>query len=207
MTMKVIGVGLGRTGTHSLKTAINQLGIGPCHHMDQVFQNLPAQVPLWSAATAGTADWSAIYDGYSSAVDWPTAGFFSELHDAYPSAKFVLTERNPETWADSFQETIYTLLAGKDKAPPEMHPWLDMANSVIAKSGFAPGLERDDLIKGFIAHNEMVKKTIPAEQLLVFAVKDGWEPLCTFLGEPIPDEPFPRTNDRLEFWDRVNGKT
>lgn len=204
--MKVIGVGLGRTGTHSLKTAINQLGIGPCHHMDQVLQNLPAQVPLWSAATDGTADWSAIYDGYNSAVDWPTAGFFGELLGAYPSAKFVLTERSPETWADSFKETIYTLLAEKEKAPPEIHPWLDMANNVVAKSGFAPGLEREDLIKGFIAHNEMVKKTIPAKQLLVFAVKDGWEPLCTFLGEPVPDEPFPRTNDRLEFWDRVNGK-
>jgi len=205
--MDVIGVGGGRTGTHSLKTAINKLGFGPCHHMEEVLQNMPVQVPLWSAAVNGSPDWRTIYSGYQSAVDWPTACFYRELLKEFPSAKFVLTQRSPENWADSFGSTIYKLLAGRDQAPPEMHAWLDMANGVVAKTGFPADLDRDGLVNAFAAHSKMVKETIPASQLLVFAVQEGWEPLCTFLGEPIPDEPFPHTNDREEFWDLVQANT
>jgi Sulfotransferase domain len=206
MTMNVIGAGIGRTGTYSLKLAINQLGLGPCHHMEEVLHNMPVQVPLWSAALGGRPDWQAIYSGYNSTVDWPTACFFRELHKAYPDAKFVLTVRGPESWADSFGETIYKLLAGKEQAPAEMKEWLAMAARVVAKTGFPDGLDRDGLIKAFVAHNEAVKSAIPADQLLVFQVQDGWEPLCEFVGKPVPPGPFPRTNDLAEFWDRVAGK-
>jgi len=206
MALNIVGAGVGRTGTYSLKLAINRLKLGPCHHMEEVLHNMPVHVPLWSAAIAGEADWSQIYAGYQSAVDWPTACFFRELLREFPSAKFVLTQRDPERWADSFGATIYKLLAGRDKAPPEMQEWLGMVNDVIAKTGFPAGLDRDGLVKGFIAHNDAVKETIPASQLLVFEVKQGWEPLCTFLDAPIPAEEFPRTNHREEFWDRVNGK-
>ena len=82
--MHVIGVGVGRTGTHSLKLAVNQLGLGPCHHMEEVLHQIPVQVPLWSAALSGRPDWGAIYRGYESAVDWPTAGFFRQLIEVYP---------------------------------------------------------------------------------------------------------------------------
>ncbi|MDH3441182.1 MAG: hypothetical protein OEM63_10545 [Gammaproteobacteria bacterium] len=206
MALKVIGAGVGRTGTYSLKLAINQLGFGPCHHMEEVLHNMPVHVPLWSAAVAGKPDWSQIYAGYESAVDWPTACFFGELVKEYPSARFVLTQRDPERWADSFGSTIYKLLAGRDQAPEEMRAWLEMANDVIARTGFPPNLDRDRLIEAFIAHNDAAKETIPANQLLVFEVKQGWEPLCSFLDAPVPVEAFPRTNDRGEFWDRVNGK-
>lgn len=207
MALQVIGAGVGRTGTHSLKVAINRLGLGPCHHMEAVLQNLSDQVPLWSAALDGRADWQAIYNGCQSAVDWPTAGFFRELLETYPSAKFVLTVRDAEKWADSFEATIYKLMGGKDEVPPEMRAWMEMALGVTAKTGFAGGLDRDGLIAAFEAHNESVKATIPASQLLVFEVKDGWGPLCEFLGAPVPAEEFPRTNDRTEFWDLVDGKT
>jgi len=206
MGLKVIGAGVGRTGTYSLKLAINELEFGLCHHMEEVLHNMPGQVPLWSAAAAGEPDWSQIYDGYESAVDWPTACFFRELLSEYPTAKFILTERDPERWADSFGATIYKLLAGKDEAPEEMQAWLDMASDVIAKTGFPPGLDRNALVNAFIAHVDAVKETIPANQLLVFEVRQGWEPLCDFLGAPIPATEFPRTNHREEFWDRVNGK-
>jgi hypothetical protein len=206
MSISVIGSGVGRTGTYSLKIAINQLGIGPCHHMEEVLHNMPVQVPLWSAALAGRPDWQAIYSGYMSAVDWPTACFYRELHQAYPTAKFILTHRSPESWADSFGATIYKLVADKDKAPPETQDWLEMAAGVITKTGFPGGLDREGLVKAFVAHNEAVKKAIPANQLLVYEIKDGWEPLCKFLGKSVPSEPFPRTNDRAEFWDRVTGK-
>lgn len=206
MTKLVIGAGVGRTGTYSLKLAINQLGLGPCHHMEEVLHDMSLHVPLWSAAVAGNPDWTKIYDGYPSAVDWPTACFFRELAEEYPSAKFVLTERDPERWADSFGATIYTLLAGKDEAPPEMQAWLGMCGDVIAKTGFPAGMDRNQLAEAFIAHNNAVKETIPASRLLVFEVKQGWEPLCEFLDAPVPSDPFPRTNHREEFWDRVNGK-
>jgi len=146
MAISVIGAGVGRTGTYSLKLAIEQLGVGPCYHMEVVLHHMPVHVPLWSVALSGQPDWQAIYNGYQSAVDWPTACFFRELHEAYPAAKFVLTDRNPEKWADSFGATIYKLLGGRDQAPPEMKEWLEMSAGVIAKTGFPPGLDRDDLI-------------------------------------------------------------
>lgn len=205
MAISIIGVGVGRTGTYSLRMAINQLGYGPCHHMEEVLKNMDVQVPLWSEALKGNANWSSIYKDFKSAVDWPTAGFFRELIKEYPTAKFILTERNPENWADSFGSTIYKLIEGKDKAPEKMHDWLNMANAVITKTGFPLGLDREGLINGFIAHNKAVREIIPEEQLLVFQVKEGWEPLCKFLNVPAPEEPFPRTNNREEFWELVNG--
>ena len=207
MAIQIIGAGVGRTGTYSLRLAINQLGLGPCHHMEEVIDNLPVQGPLWSGALKGNADWEAIYNGYQSAVDWPTAAFFRELINAYPSARFILTHRSPESWADSFMGTIYKLIADRDQAPPELKEWLEMVNGIVSKTGFPGGLEREDLMKAFVAHNEAVKKTIPASQLLVYEVKEGWEPLCAFLGVPVPDEPFPRTNRREEFWDLVASKS
>jgi Sulfotransferase domain len=204
MSLKVIGAGVGRTGTYSLKRAINRLGFGPCHHMEEVILNMPAQLPAWTAAGNGQPDWLAIYKGYESAVDWPTAGFFRELNAAYPEAKFILTHRSPESWVASFSATIYKLL--DTPVPPEMQEWLKMGIGVIRKTGFPVGLDAAALERAFNAHNEAVKRTIPADRLLVYDVKEGWGPLCAFLGAPVPDEPFPRTNDRGEFWDRISGK-
>jgi sulfotransferase family protein len=207
MPLKVIGAGIGRTGTYSLKLALNELGLGPCHHMEEVLINAPTQIPLWVAATQGNPDWNAIFDEYASTVDWPTARFYRELHKAYPQARFILTDRNPETWAQSFGETIYKLLAGADQAPAEMKPWLDMAQEIINQTGFPPGLDEAGLSAAFTAHCEAVKAAIPASQLLVYQVRQGWEPLCAFLDLPVPDVEFPRTNNRSEFWDLVAKNT
>lgn len=205
--MKLIGAGVGRTGTFSLRLAIERLGLGPCHHMEVVLQNLATQVPLWWAAVRDNPDWQASYEGFVSAVDWPTACFFRELNEAYPEARFILTERNPENWADSFSSTIQRLVAERDATPPEIRDWLEMVEHLLAKTGFPPGLDRQGLIEAFIAHNEAVKKEIPADRLLVYQVREGWAPLCEFLGLPAPDEPFPRTNSREEFWDLVRNST
>jgi hypothetical protein len=204
--MHVIGAGVGRTGTYSLKLAINQLGLGPCHHMEAVLHDMSVQVPLWSEAVCGRPDWRRIYSGFASAVDWPTARYFRELGAAYPSAKFVLTIRDPEKWADSFAATIYKLLAGREHAPPDKRAWLEMAGRIVAETGFPEGLEQDEMAAAYVAHNEAVKAAIPPERLLVYQVKDGWDPLCRFLGVPVPAEPFPQTNHRAEFWDRVTGR-
>ena len=203
MSLKIIGAGVGRTGTYSLKLALEQLGLGRCHHMEEVLFNQPAQVPLWTAADHGNPDWAAIFDGYDNAVDWPTAGFVRQLNAAYPAAKFILTHRSPDSWVASFSETIYKALAGG--VPPHMQAWFDMASSVIAKTGFPLGLDNTGLARAFATHSEMVKAVIPADRLLVYQVMEGWGPLCALLGVSEPKEPFPRTNNREEFWDRLAG--
>jgi hypothetical protein len=200
MTLRVIGAGVGRTGTNSLRLALNQLGFGPCYHMHELVLNVPVNAPLWLAALNGHADWEAIYKGYASAVDWPTAGFFRELNAAYPQAKFVLTARSAESWAESFSETIYKLHAGADQAPAVFKPFFDMANGVVLKSGFPFGLDVAGLANAFNAHTDAVEAAIPADRLLIYEVKDGWGPLCAFLGVPEPVEAFPCTNSRDEFW-------
>jgi hypothetical protein len=205
--MQVIGAGLGRTGTYSLKLALNRLGLGPCHHMEAVIQNMGAQVPHWVAALNGKPDWAATFDGFNSAVDWPSATFFRELARDYPSAKFILTHRDPEIWAESFGATIYTGLATRDKFPERMREWGEMAYGVVSRAGFPMGLSRDELVKTFVTHNEAVKAAIPANRLLIYQVSEGWGPLCDFLGVSAPDEAFPRSNSREEFWERLHPKS
>lgn len=203
MTLKVIGAGVGRTGTYSLKLALNELGFEPCFHMEEVVKNGPIQIPLWVSAVNGDPDWESIYKGYGSAVDWPTGRYYRELNKAYPEAKFILTHRDPLTWAQSFQSTIYKLLAEADRAPVHMRAWLQMTQQVISENGFPPGMDEQELSTAFSAHCDAVKETVPASRLLCFQVKEGWGPLCSFLHLPVPDTAFPRTNDRSEFWDLI----
>jgi hypothetical protein len=132
--------------------------------------------------------------------------FFRELAETYPEAKFVHTTRSPQSWAASFSETIYEFLKGKADAPAEMQPWLEMAESVITKTGFPSGLSKQELEDRFVAHSKAVQAAVPAHRLLTFDVKDGWKPLCDFLGVPVPQGPFPRTNDREGFWKLVRGE-
>lgn len=201
MTIRVIGAGVGRTGTYSLKLALEQLGYGPCHHMEEVVKAPERQVPLWSAAARGAPNFEAAYAGFNSAVDWPTAAFWRELAEAYPDAMIILTTRSAESWCDSYSQTIHALLSAMDRAPPQFRPWFEMAVAVIEKSGIGGRKEREELIEAYNAHVEAVRSTIAADRLLVFDVREGWEPLCAFLGEAPPADPFPRSNNRDEFWD------
>lgn len=207
MELKVIGFGLGRTGTYSLKTALEQLQLGPCHHMERVAQNMSVQLPLWNEVLDNPTSFEAVYEGMQSAVDWPTAAFYKELYKNYPNAKFILTHRSKESWAESFGSTIYKLLADRENAPAPVQQWLNMVVKVIEKTGFPMGLDLDGLAERYEAHNQAVRDLIPAGQLLVFQVKEGWEPLCRFLNAETPTMEFPRTNNREEFWDLVNSAT
>ena len=201
MTLQVIGAGVGRTGTYSLKLALEHLGFGPCHHMEEVFKNPSRQIPLWHAALAGAPDWAAIFAGYAAAVDWPTAAFWRELAAAYPEAKVVLTARDAERWYQSYAQTIASLLAKAHAAPPEVGPWFDMAFGVTRKSGFDGDASPAATIAAYEANLAAVRTSLPPERLLVFDVKDGWPPLCAFLDKPVPAMPFPRTNNSGEFWE------
>lgn len=201
--MKVISLGVGRTGTYSLKLALERLGFGPCHHMEEVLKNPAVQVPLWMNAANGSPGWSAMYAGYASATDWPTAAFAPELAAQYPNAKFILTVRSPESWAESFSQTIERFVVERANVISALQPWIDLVNAVIHRTGFPDGLDKAGLQEAFEKHNEAAKALFPPNKLLVYHVKEGWGPLCEYLGVPAPDEPFPRSNDRGEFWDIV----
>jgi hypothetical protein len=200
MTLRVISAGVGRTGTFSMKSALELLGFGPCHHMEEVDATNATQVEQWQKAAEGHVDWAVNYAGYSSAVDWPTAAFWRELSAAFPSAKFLLTIREPESWYKSFSETIYPLLQAAPRAPDELKGFLRMVATVVHKTGFRIPSTKEDIIAAFNRHNETVKQTIPPHRLLVFDVKQGWQPLCNYLGVPVRDAPFPRTNNKEDFW-------
>ena len=194
MTLSVIGAGLGRTGTASLKVALEMLGLGKCHHMSEVFGS-PEQIDLWVKASNGAPDWPAIFKGYGAAVDFPTSVFWRELAAFYPDAKIILSLRDPEKWYESTQETILSPLAAKSM--PQM-PFAPVIKNIVWPFFDNRIHDRDHMIGAFNRHNEAVKREIAKDRLLVFDVKEGWAPLCAFLGKTIPAEPFPRVNSKEE---------
>jgi hypothetical protein len=194
--MQVIGAGFGRTGTMSLKVALEELGFGPCYHMIEVFEH-PEHVPLWEAAAQGEpVDWEELLAGYQSTVDWPGCTFYKDLMKVYPEAKVLLNVRDPDKWYESARNTIYATVNIPD--PP---PGRRMVDKLVWKQTFDGNFEnRQHAIEVFERHNEEVKKHVPSERLLIYEVKEGWEPLCEFLGVVAPrDKPFPRLNDTESF--------
>ncbi len=202
--LKVIGAGVGRTGTTSLKAALDSLGFGPCHHFTEL-TSLPDRVPLWQRAARGeTVDWEEVYDGYRSTVDWPGTGFWRELAARYPEAKVILTVRDPERWYDS-QLANYQLINNYQAAPPPMPEatrqayasLTDLVTTLVWDGLFSGQItDKDHAIRAVAAHNDAVVREIFPGRLLVFDVNRGWKPLCDFLDVPVPDEPFPHLNDR-----------
>ena len=191
MPLKVIGAGFGRTGTMSLKLALEQLGFGPCYHMIEVFPK-PEAPGQWIAAADGKPDWDAIFSGYQSAIDWPVARFWRPLMDYYPDAKIILSVRDAEKWFASTQATIFNPdMIDAGKVPPIFREML--AKTVFADIGGDPH-DHDACVAAFEAHNARVRAAVPASRLLVYEASQGWEPLCEFLGAPIPEAPFPREN-------------
>lgn len=207
MPLQVIGAGFGRTGTLTLKIALEMLGFAPCHHMVEVLAN-PAQLPFWNRAADGEAvDWEEVYGAYRATVDWPGCHFYAELAERYPDAKVILSKRDPERWYESMRETILKSMAmtGLDSvgAIPHDHP-MRFGGSIITQQTFGGDFGRENVIAAFERHNADVARRIPPERLLVFEAAQGWEPLCAFLGVPVPDEPFPRTNSTDDFWKHVD---
>jgi hypothetical protein len=203
MALEVIGAGLGRTGTFTLKTALEILGFGPCHHMTEVLAN-PAQAPFWNRAADGEAvDWDEVFAGYRSTVDWPGCHFYAELAERYPRARVILSRRDPQRWYDSMSETILKSMAMMGLAEPgpiaDDHP-MRFGGLIIAHDTFDHDFSKTNVIAAFERHAAAVRARIARGRLLEFEAAQGWEPLCAFLGVPVPDTPFPRTNSREEFW-------
>jgi Sulfotransferase domain len=193
MALAVIGAGFGRTGTESMKLALEALGLGPCHHMKEVLSN-PRQTDLWRAAARGDLpDWDEAFAGYRSAVDWPSAYFWRELSAYYPDAKILLTVRSADSWYESMDRTILKVL--RTSTDPA-----SISKRLIAEKVFGGRLDdRAHAIAIYHANIAAVQAAFPADRLLTYNLGDGWEPLCRFLGKPVPHMPFPQSNSTAEF--------
>lgn len=201
--LHVIGAGFGRTGTYSLKIALEQLGFGPAYHMSEVFEH-PEDIPVWQAAGEGKpVDWERLFEGYQSAVDWPASAFYRELMDLYPEAKVILTVRDGERWHESGLNTIFPgdRHDSEEGDSPERRAHRQMVQTIMWDGIFdGRARDREHAVEVFNRHIRTVREQVPPDRLLVFDVKEGWEPLCAFLGVPVPQgEEFPRLNDTAAF--------
>jgi sulfotransferase family protein len=200
--MDVIGAGFGRTGTLSLKAALEQVGEGPCMHMIPLLGDAERARLFHKAANGDSGSLDAALDGCRSTVDWPGTYFWRELVDKHPDAKVILTVRDPQKWYDSAYRTIFQAASAPRPAgePGDLTAALDMAHAVVWDGTFDGRFaDREFAVRTFEEHNAEVRRSVPAERLLEFEVSQGWEPLCDFLGRPVPDAPFPRLNDAAEF--------
>lgn len=194
MTLKIIGAGMGRTGTASLKVAIEQLGVGDCYHMSEVLKN-PGYTADWVNAADGNADWLKIFNGYSATVDNPGCNFWKALADYYPQAKVILTVRDANKWFDSTNETIHSIeFANFIKNSP----FGEMVQKTIWDIVENRMQDRSHMVDFFKNRTSEIIDYIEPERLLVYEVSEGWEPLCTFLNLPVPETEFPRINSRDE---------
>lgn len=207
--LQVIGSGFGRTGTLSLKTALEDLGFGRCHHMEEVFAN-PPQVAHWVGLAAGQPlDLAAAFAGYRAQVDWPGAHVWRELAAAFPDARVIHSVRPEPIWWNSFSKTIGKVMAIYPTlpAPPHLRAMLDAARQFIGHDTFADAFtDRDAALAAYRRRTDEVKAAIPAARLLVYDVAEGWEPLCRFLGVKQPATPFPHLNTTEAFWRHLGGQ-
>jgi hypothetical protein len=200
MDLQVVGAGLGRTGTHSLKVALEQLLGGPCYHMVEVFGRAD-QRETWAAAVRGEeVDWATFLAPYRATVDWPAAAFWKELSEAAPDAKVVLSTRDADAWWKSASETIFAVLA-RGTAPDDAAGREEFAMiSALLEQRFTPQWQdRAGAIAAYEAHNARVRAEVPPTRLVEWHLGDGWAPLCAALGLAEPPEPFPHLNSTSEF--------
>ena len=203
MALEVIGAGFGRTGTASMKAALEQLGYNKCHHMFEVMPSAE-QLEAWHRISQGeTPDWDAIFEGFQASVDFPSSGYWRELAAHYPDAKVILTTRSFDSWYESASDTIYPVskdIPGWMLIIPKIRKIKEMTYGAIWDRVFRGAFEDKDATRAvFEQHEADVKAAFSPDRLLVFHPKEGWAPLCEFLGKPVPGTPFPNVNDRDEF--------
>jgi hypothetical protein len=208
--MKLIGAGLPRTATTTQMIALEMLGL-PCYHMRDMMGDLAKSVPQWRQALEGNGPWDEIFEGKESIVDWPGSYHWHELMDVYPDAKVLLSVRSAESWVNSMQNTIAQIWFGDSvmhhlaqaqyRIDPLYAGWLDVLYDMWAEAGIMVGSKADPekMAAEMEEWNQAVIDTVPADRLLVWNPKDGWDPLCEFLELPVPEPPLPHVNDTENF--------
>ncbi|MGH3577300.1 MAG: sulfotransferase family protein [Mycobacterium sp.] len=193
MGLQVIGAGLGRTGTTSLKEALEYLLGGPCYHMQEVSQR-SADPDAWGDAYEGRPPvWGRFFDGYRATVDWPAAPFWSEISQAFPGALILLSVRDPDSWWASVSKTIFPALATYFAPDAPDDGWTRMGRGMM--SSFTPDWRDESSAKAaYLAHNEAVRTAAAEGRMLEWHPEEGWDPICAALGCGVPDQPFPHTN-------------
>jgi len=204
MALKVIGAGFGRTGTSSLKLALEQLGFGPCFHMTEFFRSPDGEAlkAKWTrvAFDPGEPDWDSVFAGYGATVDWPSTAVWRALAAHFPDAKVILTERDADAWYDSCLATIFGGRTSDEALAERTDAWGRMIRELINRRTFDGRTgDRDHAIAVYRAHNAEVRRSLPADRLLVHGPGDGWVPLCAFLGVAVPETPYPKANTREDF--------
>ena len=211
MSLKVIGAGLPRTGTLSMKAALEQLGFGRCYHMTEVF-DAPWRSEAWTRCFKGEpVDWDQVFEGFGAAVDAPACVVWPALAERYPEAKVVLTVRDRDAWYESMINTVMSQqhrdsLAASPLAPMfEAMRGMQLAGAPVQDGPPPPGPPpKEMLFAMFERQRQNVAETLPKERWLEFDVREGWAPLCRFLGVDEPDGPFPRVNESGSFHDRFS---
>ena len=208
MSLAVIGAGFGRTGTLSLKHALEKLGLGPCYHMAEVATH-PEHVDLWRRAWRGEDVWPELFADYRSAVDWPVAAFWERLADYYPGAHVLLSLRDAASWYTSADSTIFrSMREGLESDDASIRDRLMMAKEIIVDGTFNGDLgDRDACMATYQANVAAVRATVPAARLIEARAEDGWPPLCAALGVPVPKAPYPKVNTTEEFFERWRRRT
>ncbi|GIJ92711.1 hypothetical protein Asppvi_001989 [Aspergillus pseudoviridinutans] len=214
--MKVLALGYGRTGTRSLRDALLTLGYHHTYHtFDAVYVN-PRECKIWLKGLHakcdgvgkkfGREEFDQLLGHCQAVADMPAAYFAPELIQAYPDAKVILTIRDIDEWHESVKNTLQiadsSLISGilgftaKILFMPNRwnYPMFQKLNKVLYDGDF-----KKNGRKSFEQHYDHVRSLVPPENLLEYHMKDGWEPLCRFLGKPIPAEPVPYINQREGF--------
>lgn len=202
MTLQVVGVGVGRTGTRSLKVALERLLRAPCYHMDEVLVN-PQHVPLWEQALSGQpVDWEEIYSGYAATVDWPGAAFWPELTSRYPDALVILSQRDATKWWNSARETFVELMLYEQPSDPLARKRSEMAYRLITSKFCSELADAEMMLAAYKKHIREVRDAIDSTRLIVWEPGDGWTPIADALDLPEPIEEFPHLNTKDYFRDR-----
>ena len=202
MSLQVIGAGLGRTGTTSLKEALEQLLGGPCYHMLEVRERT-GDPDTWGDAYEGRLpEWRDFFDGYVATVDWPAAPFWAEISSVFPEALILLSVRDADDWWKSASNTIFVALATYFAPDAPDDGWTRMGRGMMTT--FTPGWQDEESAKAaYLAHNEFVRATAPRDRLLEWHPEEGWAPICSALHREVPDQPFPHTNTTAETRDEI----
>lgn len=203
MPLQVIGAGFGRTGTNSLKIALEKLGYQPCHHMKEVVPSKQQLNYFAQLASGRKLDWDIVFADFQASVDWPSAKYHAELAEQFPDAKIVLSTRDVDKWYTSTRETIFAVSqaipAWLRLLSPRVRTLHRMVNETVWNGVFNGRFLDEKYAKQvYLDHIEAVKAHYPAERLLLHSASDGWLPLCEFLNRDLPQEPYPQVNEAQE---------